>query len=382
MKLAAVAVTRKGIELARQLADDFPGLDILAAGSFAEDFSESVQPLPGSLSEMAGEIMDEYDGLIFIMALGIVVRVIAPWLEDKRKDPAVVTVDETGSWVISTLSGHLGGANKLAEKIADILQAEAIITTATDVRSRPALDMLAEEIGGELVPFENLKHAGSHMLAGGKLEIICAESHYKNIIEESSALNSTDREFYKNKIEFSLPGRSGSSPAESVNAADGFPLLVSARDHDHRRFESLLGNEYIQLVPREIVIGIGARKGIERQAVIGAVLGDLQELGFHSKSLKALATADIKQGEPGIKKAAARLDVPLKIVSREEIAAEIKNASLSEQNYSFSKFVKDKIGVGGVCEPAAVLQAKPGKLIRSKKNHGDLTTAVARTNSM
>ncbi|SDM05154.1 cobalt-precorrin 5A hydrolase [Halarsenatibacter silvermanii] len=382
MKLAAVVVTRKGFELARQLADDFPGLDILAAGSFTEDFPESVQPLPGSLSEMAGEMMDEYDGLIFIMALGIVVRVIAPWLEDKREDPAVVTVDEAGSWVISTLSGHLGGANELAEKTADILQTEAIITTATDVRSRPALDLLAEEIGGELVPFENLKRAGSHMLAGGKLEIICAESYYKNIIEESSALNSTDREFCKNKIEFSCFGSSGSSPAEAVAAADGFPLLVSARDHDHNRFELLLGNEYIQLIPREIVIGVGARKGIESQAVIGAVMDDLKELGFHSKSLKALATADIKQEEPGIKKAAARLDVPLEIVSREEIAAEMKAPSLSDQNYSFSKFVKDKIGVGGVCEPAAVLQAKPGKLIRSKKNHGDLTTAVARTNFM
>jgi cobalt-precorrin 5A hydrolase len=124
MKVAILAITEEGMKVARELAVSLKGSKVYFLSR------------PHSLKGMVKKIFDHYDGLIFIMALGIVIRVIAPYLKNKHVDPAVVVVDESRRYAISTLSGHEGGANQLAVQVASILSAESVITTASETKKR------------------------------------------------------------------------------------------------------------------------------------------------------------------------------------------------------------------------------------------------------
>ncbi len=122
MKVAIIAITEEGKKTAQELAISLKGGRIYFPSR------------PHGLRSMVEEIFHEYDGLIFVMALGIVIRMIAPYLKDKHVDPAVVVVDEGRRFAISALSGHEGGANRLANQVASILGAEPVLTTATEAR--------------------------------------------------------------------------------------------------------------------------------------------------------------------------------------------------------------------------------------------------------
>lgn len=122
MKVAIIAIAEEGKKTAQELATSFKEGRIYFPSR------------PHALRSMVEEIFHEYDGLIFVMALGIVIRMIAPYLTDKHTDPAVVVVDEGRRFAISALSGHEGGANRLAIQVASILGAEPVITTATEAR--------------------------------------------------------------------------------------------------------------------------------------------------------------------------------------------------------------------------------------------------------
>jgi len=395
VKLAAVAVTPSGRKLARNLQSHLDGLDIYlppkfspenenysaAEGVKADSSRESRSAGPveyfyrGSLGEKMGELMAEYEGIICIMALGIVVRTVSSWLEDKRTDPAVVVVDEAGRYAISVLSGHVGGANRLSRRLSSILGAEAVITTATDVRGRLAFDLLAEELGWQIKPFESLKKANSALLSDDiKTEIWCERSEYRDFI---TALDG-EKKPELSLLEEDVSLKDFSSSGENLHS--DFTVLVSNRYPGEGRLqEKREEGRLIQLMPGNLIAGIGARRGIEKFRVLQALKMARQELEVEPEAFKALATADIKADEEGIKGAAEDLELPLQIISRESIARELEE---SEEIYSISKFVKEKIGVGGVCEPAAMAAAEKGDLILSKRSFQGVTIAVVEDLSM
>ena len=395
MKLAAVAVTPSGRKLARNLQSHLDGLDIYlppkfspenenysaAEGVKADSSRESRSAGPveyfyrGSLGEKMGELMAVYEGIICIMSLGIVVRTVSSWLEDKRTDPAVVVVDEAGRYAISVLSGHVGGANRLSRRLSSILGAEAVITTATDVRGRLAFDLLAEELGWQIKPFESLKKANSALLSDDiKTEIWCERSEYRDFI---TALDG-EKKPELSLLEEDVSLKDFSSSGENLHS--DFTVLVSNRYPGEGRLqEKREEGRLIQLIPGNLIAGIGARRGIEKFRVLQALKMARQELEVEPEAFKALATADIKADEEGIKGAAEDLELPLQIISRESIARELEE---SEEIYSISKFVKEKIGVGGVCEPAAMAAAEKGDLILSKRSFQGVTIAVVEDLSM
>ena len=150
MKLAVISFTRRGEGICEKLSKaltaagaDCPGY----SGRKTGNAGSTLQPISGTLSEWTGQQFAACDGLIFIGAAGIAVRLIAPYLKDKLTDPAVIVVDEAGQFAISLLSGHVGGANRLTEWIAKILEAVPVVTTASDVRGRTAIDVWAVEHG-------------------------------------------------------------------------------------------------------------------------------------------------------------------------------------------------------------------------------------------
>ncbi|MBM7557121.1 cobalt-precorrin 5A hydrolase [Halanaerobacter jeridensis] len=343
MNLAVIALTSSGEELALKLEEKLSNVDLYIADKL--NSSAEVNEFDSSLQELVAELFFQYDGLIFIMSLGIVVRVLAPYIEDKREDPAVVTIDETGANVISTLSGHLGGANQLTAKIAEQIKANPVITTATDCQDKLAFDLLAQQLNCEIIPFDNLKLANAALVNEQRV----------NIFSDLEL----DLDVAENVDLFSL---------DELGSREGFPVIISNQ-------RSEISVPYIQLVPQNIVLGIGCRKGVSVKQVETAINLALQKLNLAKASIKNLATIDLKQDEAGLRETAKKLGVELEIIAREEIEE-------VDFDYTTSEFVKEQIGVGGVCEPTALLSAEEGELLLDKTSKNGVTVAVVKDNYM
>lgn len=354
MRIAVVAVTRQGIRLAERTAD------VLSA----EGDHEVVLYLPGKFSllgikgqrhpyrkplrELFGELFVEYEGIVCIMALGIVIRMIAPHLKGKTADPAVVVVDELGQNVISALSGHWGGANALTVEIARRLGANPVITTATDVNCLPAIEMVARERGWSIEPFELVKKVNAAIVNGNKV-IIYSEGPLGIQADEHIEI----RDF----AEYSPARREESRVVLVTNrTASGFPP----------------GTVFIR--PKNLCVGIGCRRGVTSGEVKDAVFSALEESGRSVSSIKCLASVDIKKDESGLLEAAGEMGLPVRFFGRDRISDVFRQGI----ELSFSQLAEEKIGVGGVCEPAAILGVGSSpRLILPKTRYGRVTAAVA-----
>ncbi len=355
MKIAVVAVTRDGAELARKTAgllDDTGRYEtvLYVPGRFSLlRITGKRQPYRKPLRELFRDLFERYDGIVCIMALGIVVRLSAAHIRDKRTDPAVVVMDELGKNVISVLSGHLGGANALTLQIAGLLGANPVITTATDVQGLPAIEMVAAE----------------NSLVAEPLELV------KKI--NSSIVNKQQVTIY---TEFAID----IEPSENIAVRD-FAEYSPARREENRvvlvtnRTAASFPPGTLFLRPQNISIGIGCRKGVSAAEVKQAIGQALDEAGRAVTSVKSLASIDIKKDEQGLLEAAGEMDLPTEFYGRQELL-EVHRTRGSE--LSFSEFVDQKIGVGGVCEPAAILGAGEASVIlMPKKKYGKVTIAIA-----
>lgn len=355
MKIAVVAVTRQGIRLAERTASALSGTGqhhtvLYLPGKFSLLRIEGERkPYRKPLKDLFGELFAEYEGIVCIMALGIVVRLIAPYLKDKTTDPAIVVMDELGQNVISALSGHLGGANRLTNEIAGLLGNNPVITTATDVQGLPALEMLAEENGWEVEPFEQVKKINAALVNGQKV-IIYSEKPLDMDLPEPMEV----REFARY------------SPARKE---DGRVILVTNRSA--RSFPP--GTIFLR--PKNLCIGIGCRRGVSKAEVKDAVLAALEEAGRSLSSVRGFTSVDIKSNEQGLLDAAEDMNVPVEFFSPETLAVILEKRG---DELSFSQMVYDRIGVGGVCEPSAILGlGETAALIIPKTRYGKVTVAIA-----
>lgn len=357
MRIAIVTLTRRGLATAKRLAGAYAaGADIFAPPELlaGERLSSPFYPLEGSLTAFCGRIWPKYRGLVFIMAAGIVVRCVAPYLEHKTKDPAVVVLDEKGEYVISLLGGHLGGANALARCVAELLGGKAVITTASDGQNLPALDVLAREAGLRAIPAERLTRVMAALVNGRKVGLWAEDPWMERLIPKVVGLQI--------------------HPWQEYRGPEGWEagVLVTSRRVD------LPSGPWIFLRPQELVAGIGCRRGIEKKAVLSALGEALKLTGRSRWSLLALATVEIKAGEEGLRAAAQHLALPLWIFKREQLATLLEEYP----ELSRSRLVEEKIGIGGVCEPAALLGAQKGELLCRKVTRQGVTVALARAVSL
>lgn len=341
MKIAVVAATKKGARLAEQV--------VARLAETGEHEVVLCHPNHRPLREVFGELFGEYQGIVCVMALGIVVRLIAPHLQGKTKDPAVVVTDELGKNVISVLSGHWGGANALTVQLAQGLGANPVITTATDVNGLPAIEMLAKEHGWVIEPFELVKKVNSAIVNGEKVVIYS---------EAPMDLEPTEHIEVKDFAQFSASYKEKARVVLVTNRAlDSVPS----------------GNLYLR--PQNLCIGIGCRRGVGSVEVQEAVKTALARAGRAISSVRSLASVDIKSDEQGLLAAAAELNLSVEFFARQALGAVLDKRS---SELVSSEFVDDKIGVGGVCEPAAILGAgETSRLIMPKTKYGKVTIAIA-----
>ncbi len=274
---------------------------------------------------MTEEIFSQSDLLLFFCASGIAVRKTAPFLKDKISDPAVLVTGESGQFVIPLLSGHLGGANFYAEKIASFLGAVPVITTASDTQKIPALDVWADRHGLALSDMKMTKRIMAQLIGGAGPD----EKRYHICI-------ASDRMTAEKK----LAGRAVAAESALI------------------------------LEPKRYVIGLGCRKGCSGQAMRSFVNGFLAENGMEERLVRRICSVDLKAEERCMKETARMLKVPFSVFSAEEL-------SLVSGDFSSSEFVMRTTGTDNVCERSAVCGSGNGKLTVKKRAENGMTAAAA-----
>lgn len=349
MKLAVLAMTPGGIALANRIARAADADIFLRMEGSAPLGTAFTCPL----FQKVKEIWEQYDGFLFIMATGLVVRTVAPLLRSKALDPAVVVMDEKGRFAISLLSGHLGGANALAERLAGITGAQPVITTATDCNNLPAFDEIARKNGCVLEHPENIKVVSGALLRGEPVFLnsqIEISGLPEDLVVETTLLDLLE-----------LPER---SPV----------VLITCLDD---RAEGSLYAKVLQrhctliLRPRNLVLGSGCKKGISVEEYEEKVSDFLRRQGFSPWSLKAVASIDRKQEEPCLRGFAHQYGAAFQTFTPEAI-------HLVEHMFSQSDFVRRTVGVGNVADCCCALCAGEPPVVE-KTDLGGITAALAIT---
>ena len=343
-KMAIWVITPNGVKLAQLLSRKLSQADVYISRKIEE-------MLPGCssferLSETINHNFNRYSGHIFIMSTGIVVRVIAPLVNTKLEDPAVVVVDDRANHAISLLSGHLGGANALTLKIADIIGADPVITTATDVNRLPAIDMLAKEKNLRIENPAAIKTVNMALLKGRKIFVHDPYGFLGTSLPRVESCN------YGRAID----------PLNKRPNAPGVYVDDIVRD---------LPPEVLVLRPASMAAGIGCNRNTSMEEMHTLLESVLERHHLAPFSLRMLASIDVKSDEIGLLGLAEALDLPLVFYHRKELnqVKDIKNPSA---------VVEKHVGVKSVCEAAAILAAGGGTLIVPKQTTANVTVAIAR----
>ncbi|MDP9396682.1 MAG: precorrin-3B C(17)-methyltransferase [Actinomycetota bacterium] len=347
--IGLVAVTAAGRAGAAQLAAAWPGETHIFAGPAAET-------VPAAFAAC--------EGLVCFLATGATVRLLAPHLGDKHADPGVVCVDESRRFAVALLGGHGGGANALAERVAGVLGAAPVVTTASDAAGIPALDELGWSVEGAVA-------AVGRALLDGEPVTLVADATWP--LPSLGASLRPAPPVLEDRHRRSGATRRGGAPETS--------LSIKGEDQGEDKGEGgraarlVVTDELVEphgrtavLRPPSLVVGVGASRGVTADEVLALVDETLRAAGLSAASVTALATVDVKADEAGIVEAARRRGWPLGTHPAQQLAA------LAVPNPS--EVVRAEVGTPSVAEAAALAGAD--ELVVPKQKSAMATVAVAR----
>jgi len=339
---AVFALTSEGAALAQRIAAALPA-DLHLPAYLAEEVrAEGFL----SLAEASAEAFHRYRGLVFVAAAGIVVRIIAPLLQGKDRDPAVVVLDQAGRFAVSLISGHLGGANCLAEETARLIGAQPVITTASDTAGLTALDVLAVQRDLTVANPVALRSVNMALLEGRILQVLDPE-------DRLGLRGSPPAGYRVELLERTSQWRTG-EPGVLVSWREAVPL-------DPKRC--------LVLHPRVLVVGLGCHRGTPAADILELIRTVFQDSQLSLKSITCLCTTSKRSQEPGLTEAAASLGLPLISIPHEEL----RHIRVPHP----SDMVKKHVGVDSVCEAAALFRSQGGRLLVPKTKGRTATAAVA-----
>jgi cobalt-precorrin 5A hydrolase len=353
--VAIFAVTRQGVETAAKIRDVL-NIKKISCKIFAPQkyVQKGVIPIAKKLEEAIKEVFNKGDAIVAVMAAGIIVRKVAPLLKNKMSDPPVVCVDTSGRFAISLVSGHYGRANELTKLIADGLGAVPVITTASDVMGKQSVDELARALHCRILNPRSLVAVNSALVNEEELVMVLV----------GNMKITTD------KIE-DYEVRTAENTEQATRIVNGFDAGVIIADNEIS-WDKLTKPVTI-LKQKTIAVGIGSRKNVAEDDIIEIVNDALKQVDIPLERVDRLATVDIKKDSLYMNKAAERLGLNLEFISIDELRS-FEHEDLSPD----SELVKKKIGVGGVCERAALITAgKKAKLILKKTKEKGVTVAIA-----
>ncbi len=301
------------------------------------------------------------DAVIFIGACGIAVRSIAPFVKSKKKDPAVLVIDECGRFVIALLSGHLGGANELTEETAGILGAVPVITTATDLHKQFAVDVFAKKNDCAIFPMTAAKEVSAALLAGETVGFY-SDIPWEGDVPEGLVLCGREGISCPEEKKDCPEAKTGETAGNMKKPRLGIAVSIY---RDCSPFETT-----VHLVPRIVSLGMGCRKGKDAEGIRRAAKDCLKEMQICRDAVREIASIDLKKAEAGLLALSEEWNIPFAVYD----AQTLMNA---EGEFSASAFVEQVTGVGNVCERSAVCSSGGGTLIQKKQGRDGVTTALA-----
>lgn len=327
--LAIVSLTQGGADLSMELKRIFP--QAVCFGKYGE--ADGIIPIDKPFKDWLKNEFDRYSQWIFVMATGIVVRSVSGLLVHKSQDPAVVVMDEKGEFAISLISGHLGGANQLARRIAEAICATPVITTSSDVQGLMAVDELANDLGAALFDFDAALLVTADLVNGKSVGLWA---------EAPIPLPKGYKGYW---------GKAGWHCMEGDLRTKKLASFVCVSD---QKISSDFS--YVQVYPQQLVIGIGCKKNTAAETIRAGIQEMVEEEGYSIHAVGLLASAWIKFEETGIRRVASDLKIRFSAYNREPILA------VSHQ-FEGSAFVETTIGVPCVSEPCGFLASDCGECL-------------------
>ncbi len=348
-RMILFSFTRAGTDLNRRLCRYFResgrAYESYTVKKYADAGPETGETAP--LPEDMGQFIKERwgrDAFLFIGAAGIAVRFIAPWVRDKFTDSPVLVADEAGRHIIPILSGHMGGAAELADEIAGVTGAEAVHTTATDVKGKFAPDMFAKRSGLYITDRKAAKEAAAAALEGERIAFLPEYGNYEmeGRIPDEIILCHTEEE------------------------AGRYPFRIIMTDRDMQT-----DGRTLILKPRNVTAGIGCRRGIRPEVLEAGLESILAEQHLTMEQVERIASIDLKKDEPAIRALAENYRIPFLTFPADELK---KTGTVTQS----SLFVEETVGVDNVCERAAMRSCRNGSLVQGKSIRDSMTAALVR----
>jgi cobalt-precorrin 5A hydrolase len=350
---AIIAITKHGVELARKLQSQFSHADLYYMSKFnrGDEEARNIQSFDGSVRLLFPALFPAYKGLIIIISLGAVIRMIAPLLQDKKKDPGIVVIDDKGEHVISVLSGHLGGANELTLEVAAAIGARPVITTASDVQKTIAVDLFGRRFGWQWEAEDKLTPVSAAVVNEEQIAVV----------QESG-----ERNWWLHPNPMPAYIQVYDTISAALRTKPNAALVVT-----HRLLQpdevSILDNGVLYR-PKVLVIGMGCNRSTALEEIETVIHETLAELQFSIRSVKALCTIDLKQDEEGLLQVCQKYGWEMVCYTADQLN-EVNIEAPSETVFKFT-------GAYAVSEPAAKLYSGNEQLIVNKKKSGNVTISL------
>jgi len=349
MNIAVIAVSPQGIIIAEQLKAEWQE-QLTIFSTHQHSSVESIR----NIKEHVDAHFGDYSAWVFIGAMGICIRTIAEHVQHKYHDPAVINIDSTGRFVVSVLSGHVGGANELTEHIASLLGAQAVVSTQTDNTGLWALDLFSRKYGWAQVNNMEGLNKPIALYTNGKPTALLLEVRDKFTLElERTHAEHVDIYYKREDLD--------ESKYELI-------LVVSPRVYETSK-------PCIQYIPKSLALGLGCRYQCAPKDIPEYICNEIRRLGYYPEAIKRIGTIDLKKDEPLLKEMLQLLNIEeADIYTSEDLApVEIKNPS---------DYVFKVTGVYGVAESASRLSARMGSIVIEKQkgmlhDGNDFTFAVS-----
>ena len=344
--VSVLVITKNGVKSGEKLKELFPNWNIFAPGKLSNE-NESITWYSEPTTDKIIELFKNSNALICIFSLGAVIRLIAPHLKDKKTDPAVIVIDDKINFVISVLSGHIGGANELTEEISVKLNALPVITTAADVNKTIAVDLVGREFNWKIDDETTVTKISAHMVNAEPIGVF---------------QQTNDQKWYKQ-----LP--------KNVTIYDSLEELKKSNSKAHLIIsDTIIDNELSQesviYRPQSLVIGIGLHWDTTKDTIKEGIEHCLKKFNLSSKSIAKLVSIKKPEDVQGLIDLGKEMQVPVEYVDREELA-EIITPNPSTTVKAFE-------GTASVSEAAAIKVSKGELIVEKQKFPPNLTVAIAR----
>lgn len=348
-KTAIIAITKKGIGLAKQIQNMLDGSDIYVPDKFRDSDSKIIY-FKEPVSQKLGSLFSNYSSLVCLFSLGAVIRLISPVLKDKKSDPAVIVIDDTAKFVISALSGHLGGANELTLRISKFLNSIPVITTAADVNNTIAIDLLGKKFGWEIEDFRNVTKVSAMMVNEEKIGIFqdAGEKDWWDMdkLPKNVTIVSDKKDLIRDEIKGAI--------------------IISDKIFE----DKILLEKSVIYRPKSLVVGVGLHWNTTENTIRTGIQKVLEEYYLSFKSIRAIASLEKGKRIRGLDEYCQRNDFPLMLFPRDKL----DKISVPNPSEIVGKFE----GTSSVSEASSIAGSNGNLIVPKYKFPPDLTVAISR----